>query len=176
MRFMISERFRKCEHEKRAHMYKQGENERRSNKQYALQGILLVAFKWRFCLLSYSFTLRYAIGLYITLCVYAFFWARWILSDHLAAQGGWFNLRSAGASWLVNPWRASSNRDMKGQVGTQMMWQPTRTSVSHHKHSPSTHVYTHKQTQSFLCTCRQPNRQKAWNINDQYHTLNTHKQ
>lgn len=61
--------------------------------------------------------------------------ARWIASDHLAAQGGWFNLRPAGALWLVNPWRAPSSGDVKGQVGTQMMWQPTKTSVSHHKHT-----------------------------------------
>lgn len=74
--------------------------------------------------------------------------ARWIASDHLAAQGGWFNLCLAGAPWLVNPWRAPSNGDVKGQVGTQMMWQPTKTSVSHHKHTEKTSVYMEGVTQT----------------------------
>lgn len=103
-------------------------------------------------------------------CMCVFLWLRRILSDHLAACGCWFNLCSVGRGgpWLVISWRASSNGDTKGQVGTQMVWQPTKTSVSPHEHGPS--------AQSSLCTCGGPPRLRAWNINDQYCTLHSHKQ
>lgn len=107
----------------------------------------------------YTFTHRHAVC--VCMCVFASeidpFWS-------LATQGGWFNLCSAGALWLLNPWRASFNGDMKGQVGTQMMRQPTKTSVSHHKHSPPTCAYTHKHTHKALCVY-------VWNHPDREHEI-----
>lgn len=74
-----------------------------------------------------------------------------ILSDHLAAQQGWFNLCSAGDLWLVNPWRAFAQQGHE-RSGWNSNDVTTNQDISFTPQTPhSTHVYRHTNTHKAFC-------------------------